>query len=69
MCKHERWQKEIIMVLTDNKLHSKPFFLDATEDTDILKDSKSVDFFDQTQWRTDYFELSPEKFKNVIWDS
>jgi len=28
-----------------------------------------LDFFDQTQWRTDYFGLSPEKFKNVIWDS
>jgi len=28
-----------------------------------------LDFFEQTQWRTDYFGLSPEKFKNVIWDS
>lgn len=26
-----------------------------------------LDFFAQTQWRTDYFKLSPEKFKNVIW--
>lgn len=29
----------------------------------------NLDFFDQTQWRTDYFGLSPEKFKNVIWES
>tara|TARA_E500000318_G_scaffold76109_1_gene70708 strand:- start:4030 stop:4656 length:627 start_codon:yes stop_codon:yes gene_type:complete len=28
----------------------------------------NLDFFDQTQWRTDYFGLSPEKFKNVIWE-
>lgn len=27
-----------------------------------------LDFFEQTQWRTDYFSLSPEKFKNVIWE-
>ena len=28
-----------------------------------------LDFFEQTKWRTDYFGLSPEKFKNVIWVS
>lgn len=28
-----------------------------------------LDFFDQTQWRTDYFNLPPEKFKNIIWES
>lgn len=26
-----------------------------------------LDFFEQTKWRTDYFGLTPEKFKNVIW--
>jgi len=26
-----------------------------------------LNFFEQTQWRTDFFGLSPEKFKNVIW--
>jgi hypothetical protein len=26
-----------------------------------------LNFFEQTKWRTDYFGLSPEKFKNVIW--
>ena len=29
----------------------------------------NLDFFEQTKWRTDYFGLSPEKFKNVIWDN
>jgi hypothetical protein len=28
-----------------------------------------LDFFEQTKWRTDYFGLSPEKFKNVIWEN
>ena len=28
----------------------------------------NLDFFEQTQWRTDYFGLSPENFKNVIWE-
>lgn len=28
-----------------------------------------LDFFDQTKWKTDFFGLSPEKFKNVIWES
>ena len=33
------------------------------------KEWYNLDFFEQTQWRTDYFGLSPEKFKNVIWDN
>ena len=35
------------MVLTDNQLHSEPCFLDPIFNTDILKDPKSVDLFDQ----------------------
>ena len=35
------------MILTNNKLHSEPYFLDATEDVDILKDPFCVDLFDQ----------------------
>lgn len=25
-------------------------------------------FFEQTKWRTNYFKLEPENFKNVIWE-
>jgi hypothetical protein len=32
------------------------------------KDWLYLDFFEQTKWRTNYFGLSPEKFKNVIWE-
>ena len=28
-----------------------------------------LDFFEQTNWRTNYFNLDPEKFKNVIWSN
>tara|TARA_B100001113_G_scaffold33159_1_gene23589 strand:+ start:1166 stop:1795 length:630 start_codon:yes stop_codon:yes gene_type:complete len=28
----------------------------------------NLDFFEQTEWRTNFFGLSPEKFKNVIWE-
>jgi len=28
----------------------------------------NLDFFEQTKWRTDFFGLQPEKFKNVIWE-
>ena len=35
------------MILTDNKLHSQPYFLDPTEDIEVLKDPNSVDLFDQ----------------------
>ena len=37
----------------------------------ILKKDEwiNLDFFEQSKWRTDYFGLSPEKFKNVIWVS
>ena len=26
-----------------------------------------MDFFGQSKWRTDLYDLSPEKFKNIIW--
>jgi hypothetical protein len=28
-----------------------------------------MDFFGQSKWRTDFFDLSPEKFKNIIWET
>jgi len=28
-----------------------------------------LDFFSQSKWRTDYFGIEPERFKNVIWDN
>jgi hypothetical protein len=28
-----------------------------------------LDFFEQSKWKTDLFNLSPEKFKNIIWET
>jgi len=28
-----------------------------------------MDFFGQSKWRTDFFALSPEKFKNIVWET
>jgi len=27
-----------------------------------------LDFFEQSRWKTNFFGVSPEKFKNIIWD-
>ena len=35
---------------------------------DLKDEWYHLDFFDQSAWRTNYFGISPEKFKNVIWD-
>lgn len=29
----------------------------------------NLDFFGQSKWRTDYFNIPPEKFKNIIWEN
>ena len=36
---------------------------------DLRDEWYHLDFFDQTTWRTNYFGISPEKFKNVIWSN
>jgi hypothetical protein len=36
---------------------------------DLRGEWHHLDFFAQSKWRTDYFGLPPERFKNVIWDS
>lgn len=28
-----------------------------------------LDFFGQSKWRTDYYNIPPEKFKHIIWDN
>ena len=35
------------MIIADTSLNPEPYFLDATEYYDILKDPNSVDLFDQ----------------------
>ena len=41
----------------------------ATDIWNLRDEWYHLDFFEQSKWRTDYFGISPEKFKHVIWDS
>ena len=72
---HYEWDSFEYQAVVDKKGEIEEFVL-AQDWDDVAKtlwkkrdEWYDLDFFDQTQWRTDYFGLSPEKFKNVIWDS
>ena len=71
---HYEWDSFEYDAVIEKKLEIQEFVLNLDWD-DVAKDLwkkkdqwYNLDFFDQTQWRTDYFGLSPEKFKNVIWE-
>ena len=72
---HYEWDSFNYEQVIEKKLEIEEFLLKLDWD-DVAKDlwrKKDdwfyLDFFEQTKWRTDYFGLSPEKFKNVIWDN
>jgi len=72
---HYEWDSFDYEQVIEKKLEIEEFLLKLDWD-DVAKDlwrKKDdwfyLDFFEQTKWRTDYFGLSPEKFKNVIWDN
>ena len=71
---HYEWDSFEYNAVIEKKLEIEKFVLNLDWD-EVAKDLWNkkdewfdLDFFDQTQWRTDYFGLSPEKFKNVIWE-
>ena len=71
---HYEWDSFEYAAVLEKKAEIEEFMLSKDWD-DVAKtlwNKKDqwydLDFFDQTQWRTDYFGLSPEKFKNVIWE-
>jgi len=72
---HYEWDSFNYEELIEKKLEIEEFVLKLDWDEVALElwDKKyewiNLDFFEQTKWRTDFFGLSPEKFKNVIWDS
>lgn len=72
---HYEWDSFEYNAVIEKKAEIEEFVLaqdwdDVAETLWKIKDQwYELDFFAQTQWRTDYFGLSPEKFKNVIWDS
>ena len=71
---HYEWDSFEYNAVVDKKAEIEEFMLSRDWD-DIAKtlwnkkdEWYDLDFFEQTQWRTDYFGLSPENFKNVIWE-
>lgn len=70
---HYEWDSFDYGKLLEKKLEIEQLILKLDWDqvaTDLwkIKDEWiNLNFFEQTKWRTDYFGLSPEKFKNVIW--
>lgn len=72
---HYEWDSFEYDNVMEKKLEIEQFVLNLDWDSVALDLWKKRDewinlnFFEQTKWRTDFFGLSPEKFKNVIWES
>jgi hypothetical protein len=72
---HYEWDAFEYDAVLEKKFEIEQFVLNLDWDSAALDLWKkrdqwiNLDFFDQTKWRTDFFGLPPEKFKNVIWDS
>lgn len=71
---HYEWDSFIFDAVIEKKEEIERFILNQDWD-DIAKTLwkkkdqwYNLDFFEQTKWRTDYFGLTPENFKNVIWE-
>lgn len=71
---HYEWDSFNYCKVMEKKQEIEQFVLNQDWDDVAKKLWKKKDqwydlnFFEQTQWRTDYFGLSPEKFKNAIWE-
>ena len=70
---HYEWDSFEYDAVQEKKYEIEQFVMSKDWD-DVAKtlwDKKDewydLDFFEQTNWRTNYFNLDPEKFKNVIW--
>ena len=72
---HYEWDSFNLDLVQEKKKEIEQFVLsidwkETAEELWFMRDKwLYLDFFDQTKWRTDYFGLSPEKFKNVVWEN
>jgi len=70
---HYEWDSFSYESVVSKKRQIEDFVIDKDWDkiAKELLERKSewydLEFFEQSKWRTDYFGLSPEKFKQVIW--
>ena len=70
---HYEWDAFEFNLVDEKKEELEEFMLAQDWDhvAEVLWKKKDLwlelPFFEQTKWRTDFFGLSPEKFKDVIW--
>jgi len=70
---HYEWDAFEFDLVQEKKEELQRFVLEQDWDhvAEVLWKKKdewlNLPFFEQTKWRTDFFGLSPEKFKDVIW--
>jgi hypothetical protein len=72
---HYEWDSFEYEPTVERKLAIENFIL--TQDwnmhaVEVLKRKSEwfdLDFFGQSKWRTDFYNIPPEKFKHIIWDN
>lgn len=72
---HYEWDSFDFNKVIEKKKHIENFVLskDWDQEAEKLLEIKDqwyhLPFLQQTEWRTNYFGLEPENFKNVIWEN
>ena len=56
-------------IAIENFVISQDWNIHAKEVLKRKNEWYDLDFFGQSKWRTDYYEIPPEKFKHIIWDN
>jgi len=51
----------------ENFVLSKDWDEEAEKLWELRNEWINLNFFEQSEWKTDYYELEPENFKNIIW--
>jgi hypothetical protein len=72
---HYEWDSFEYDVVVEKKQEIQSFVLAQDWDNiaiDLIKRKDEwvhLDFFEQSKWKTDYYSLPEEKFKNVVWEN
>lgn len=72
---HYEWDSFDYSAVLEKKNEIEKFVLNSDWDSlanevwDRRDEWMHLDFFGQSEWRTNYFNISPEKFKQIIWEN
>ena len=70
---HYEWDSFEYEPIAEKKIEIENFVLSQDWDSnakEVLRRRDEwfdLDFFGQSKWRTDFYDISPEKFKHIIW--